>query len=348
MESYVSNTFGPCIILAGAGTGKTHSIIEKLKYIINKKIYSIDRVVCLTFSNEAVNTLRQRIMPFLHGKDPLIKTFHSFCADLLRKYGEKIEIRSNFKIILPDDGKILLHKYFKINPLLCNKYIEEIGIKKDNGHNLESFRDKLKSTENLETLIKKLEEIKFIINTAHIKKIPKQELEKLKEESDKVSCELDECKFIQTWSLYEKIKNMKNGLDYTDLHQKALELLNKCPEIANEFDYVIVDEFQDTNKVQCMLLDKIAKKRDVTVVGDLNQSIYRFRGAYEDNFNYFRQIFNVKDSDIFKLDKSYRSTNKILNIAHELIQKNYENKKDCFKVRNAHNFEGEKVKIYEL
>src|SRR3989344_1189952 len=348
MESYVSNTFGPCIILAGAGTGKTHSIIEKLKYIINKKIYSIDRVVCLTFSNEAVNTLRQRIMPFLHDKDPLIKTFHSFCADLLRKYGEKIDIRSNFKIILPDDGKILLHKYFKINPLLCNKYIEEIGIKKDNGHNLESFRDKLKSTENLETLIKKLEEIKFIINTAHIKKIPKQELEKLKDERDKISCELDEGKFIQTWSLYEKIKNMKNGLDYTDLHQKALELLNKCPEIANEFDYVIVAEFQDTNKVQCMLLDKIAKKRNITVVGDLNQSIYRFRGAYEENFSYFKEMMRIKKEDIYTLDRSYRSTNKILNVAYELIKNNYLIKEDCFRVKNAYNENGNNIEVYEL
>lgn len=348
MESYVSNTLGPCIILAGAGTGKTHSIIEKLKYIINKKVYSIDRVVCLTFSNEAVNTLRQRIMPFLHDKDPLIKTFHSFCADLLRKYGEKIDINSNFKIILPDDGKILLHKYFKINPLLCNKYIEEIGIKKDNGHNLESFRDKLKSTENLETLIKKLEEIKFIINTAHIKKIPKQELERLKGESEKISYELDECKFIQTWSLYEKIKNLKNGLDYTDLHQKALELLNKCPEIANEFDYVIVDEFQDTNKVQCRLLDKIAKKRNITVVGDLNQSIYRFRGAYEENFSYFKEMMGANIQNIYALDKSYRSTNKILNVAHELIKNNYLIKEDCFKVKNAYNENGKNIEIYEL
>ena len=348
MEPYISKTQGPCVILAGAGTGKTRSIIEKLKYIINHKVYPIERVVCLTFSNEAVNTLIQRILPYLRNKEPIIRTFHSFCADLLRSHGEKIGIKQNFKIILPDDGKILLHKYFKIAPALCNKYIEEISITKDLGNSLESFSSKARDQENLERLTKILEDLKFTINTSHIKKIKKEDLEKLKEERDRLESELSNGKFVQAWKSYEKIKSNKNGLDYTDLHIKAIELLTKHPEIADSFDYIIVDEFQDTNKVQCQLLDKLAKKRDITIVGDLNQSIYRFRGAYEENFSYFKEIMGVSKSDIYHLEKSYRSTNKILNIAHELIQNNYKNKEDCFKVKNAYNQTGENTKVYEL
>ena len=348
MEQYLSNLKGPCVVLAGAGTGKTRSIIEKLKYIINNKVYPIERVVCLTFSNEAVNNLRERIIPHLKDKEPIISTFHSFCADLLRAYGEKIGVKQNFKIITPDDGKILLHKYFKVVPLLCNNYINEISSSKDLGKNISTFEKHSKSIEEIQKLSKELEYSKFKINTNHINKISKSEIELIKEKRDSLEEQIKQAKFIQAWKNYEKIKSANNGLDYSDLHNKALELLTNYPEIANNFDYAVVDEFQDTNKIQCNILDKLALKRNITVVGDLNQSIYRFRGAYEDNFNYFRQIFNVSNDNIFKLDKSYRSTNKILNIAHELIQNNYKNKEECFKVKSAYNIDGDKTKVFEL
>lgn len=346
--SYLEKIRGPCAVLAGAGTGKTRSIIEKLKYIINSNALPIEKVVCLTFSNEAVNNLQERIIPYIKTKEPIIRTFHSFCADLLRVYGDKIGVKTNFKIITPDDGKILLHKYFKTAPILCNKYIDEISSSKDLGKTLESFSKHTRTPNEIAELSKKLEDIKFKINTNHINKISNDEIESIKEIRDKVEEEIKGAKFLQAWKSYEKIKIANNGLDYSDLHNKALELLTKHPEITDNFDYVIVDEFQDTNKIQCILLDKIAKKRNITVVGDLNQSIYRFRGAYEENFAYFKSIFNLKDEDIYRLDKSYRSTNKILDIAHQLIQNNYENKSDCFHVKNAHNIEGEKTKIFEL
>ena len=345
---YLKKVSGPCAVLAGAGTGKTRSIIEKLKYIINNKPIPIESVVCLTFSNEAVNNLKERIIPFLKNNGPIISTFHSFCADILRAHGEKINIKTNFKIITPDDGKILLHKYFKTPPLLCNRYIDEIGTKKDLGISLESLKLQEKSQEEIQNLSRKLEEAKFKINTNHINKLSKDQIDVIKEERDNLENQIKNAKFIQAWKSYEKIKQSQGGLDYSDLHNKALELLTKHPEISNSFEHVIVDEFQDTNKIQCDLLEKIAIKKNITVVGDLNQSIYKFRGAYEDNFNYFKEKFQVKNEDIYRLDKSYRSTNKILNIAHELIKNNYEKQEDCFKVRNAHNFEGDKVKVFEL
>ena len=346
--SYIERTKGPTAVLAGAGTGKTRSIIEKLKYIINHKPFPIENVVCLTFSNEAVNNLKERIIPHLKSKEPIISTFHSFCADILRAHGEKIGIKTNFKIITPDEGKIFLHKYFKTPPLLCNKYIDEISTKKDLGISIGDLKKDERNQEDIQKLSKELEESKFKINTNHINKLSKEQIDEIKERKDHLEKEINSAKFIQAWKNYEKIKQANNGLDYSDLHNKALELLNKNPNVTDSFEHIIVDEFQDTNKLQCDLLEKIAVKKNITVVGDLNQSIYRFRGAYADNFNYFKQIFSVKNQDIFKLDKSYRSTNKILNIAHELIQNNYENKEDCFKVRNAHNIEGEKTKVFEL
>ena len=377
---YITKTNGPCVILAGAGTGKTHSIVEKIKYLIEKKEYLPENIVCLTFSNEAVNTIRQRILPYLknqkidtqflddfnckgscstckrqcfcsdrHNQEPIIRTFHAFCADIIRKHGEKIGMKENFKIILPDDGKILLHKHFKTHPSLCTKYIEEISIAKDLGYSVEKLEKKVNnSLKEIDELVKELEELKFQVNTAHIKKINTEESEKLKTKKEEIEEEIKQRKFIHAWKSYEKIKTVKNGLDYSDLNHKALEILEKFPEVANEYEYIVIDEFQDTNRLQCELIKKIAIHKNITIVGDLNQSIYRFRGAYKDNFNYIKKELNIGDSDLFKLDKSYRSTNKILAVAHELIKNNYKNQEECFEVKNVHNESGEEVKIFEL
>ncbi len=347
---YIKKTSGPCVILAGAGTGKTYSIVEKIKYLIEKRIYKPEEIVCLTFSNEAVNTIRQRIFPFLkNNQEPIIRTFHAFCADILRKHGEKIGIKKDFKIILPDDGKILLHKYFKTHPQLCTKYIEEISIAKDLGYSVEKLEKNIKiSLKDIEELSKELEELKFQVNTAHLKKIKTEESETIKSKKEQIEEEIKQRKFIHAWKSYEKIKELKNGLDYSDLNHKALEVLEKHPEVTEEYKYVVIDEFQDTNKLQCNLIKLIAPHRNLTIVGDLNQSIYRFRGAYKDNFNQIRKELDIEDSDIYKLDKSYRSTNKILAIAHELIKNNYKIQTECFEVKSAYNESGDNILVYEL
>ncbi|MEK6846660.1 MAG: ATP-dependent DNA helicase [Nanoarchaeota archaeon] len=347
---YLTKTTGPCVVLAGAGTGKTYSIIEKIKYLIQKKIYQPNKIVCLTFSNEAVNTIRERMFPFLTGKEePVIRTFHSFCADLLRKRGEKIGIKQDFKIVLPDDGKILMHKYFKIHPTLCASYIEQISILKDLCKTIEKTERKINdSLKDLENLLKKLDEINFQLNTAHLKKIDLATKAKLQEKKEFLEHEIKKCKFVQAWKSYEKIKSLKNGLDYADLNIKALELLKNFPEVSEEYEYLIIDEFQDTNKLQCELITKIAPHKNITIVGDLNQSIYRFRGAYKDNFNFIKKELNITNNDIFKLDKSHRSTNKILSVSHKLIKNNYPNPEECFEVKSVRNEQGDPIEIYEL
>ena len=349
MESYITKTTGPCVVLAGAGTGKTYSIVEKTKYLIQKKIYPINKIVCLTFSNEAVNTIRERMFPFLDSEEPVIRTFHSFCADLLRKHGEKIKIRPDFKIIGEDEGKILLHKYFKTHPRLCGSYIKQISYLKDFGYSIDKIEKKIGNNEtNLEDMTRKLDELSFQLNTAHIKKMGLSEKKYLQEKKEALEQEIKQRKFLQVWRSYEKIKSLKNGLDYADLNLKALELLDKFPEASEDCKYLVIDEFQDTNKLQCELIIKIAPHKNITIVGDLNQSIYSFRGAYKNNFNFIKEKLNITSSDIFKLDKSHRSTNKILSVAHRLIKNNYLIQSECFEVKSVRNEQGAPVEIYEL
>lgn len=353
MADFIQKATGPHIVLAGAGTGKTHTIVKKISYLIKNKLYEPEHIACLTFSNEAADSLKNRIKKELgQSKEPLVKTFHSFCADLLRTRGKEIEIPSEFKIITPDEAKILLHKHFKIHPQLCHRYIEALGVAKDLGiepETLEAYLEKRLSKQHITNLQDTLEQLQFECNTSYLGgKRNRSEQSEKKEKLKEAGSLLKIKKFAQAWKAYEKIKAKKRMLDYADLHKKALELLKRNPSLSEEYHYIIVDEFQDTNKLQGELLEKIGIKRNVTVVGDLNQSIYRFRGAYKENISKFKEAFNVPPENIISLDKSYRSTNTVLRIAHKLIEKNYTDKKECFEVRNAFEKEGSPSEVIEL
>jgi len=356
-EEAIRKTNGPCVILAGAGTGKTYTIVEKIKYIINNKVYRPERVVCMTFSNEAANNLLsrvQRMFNFENGKEPVIKTFHAFSSDLLRRYGDKIGISKDFNILTPDESKVIMHKYLKVPAGNCHKYISSIGNAKDLGISLDSFMEYIDrrllgfGISKIEYLEKKLEDLYFELNTFYLRKdkgIKKREITDL---ARGISNLLQIKKFVNAWRAYEKIKQIKNLQDYSDLNRNALRLVKENKEISGDYDYFIVDEFQDTNKVQLDLLASLAHHCNITVVGDLNQSIYRFRGAYNKNLDDFEGIFCVKESDIFSLDKSYRSSNKILRAAHKLIVHNYANPEDCFEVSNVNFREGNNIEVYEM
>jgi DNA helicase-2/ATP-dependent DNA helicase PcrA len=348
-EEAIKKVTGPCIILAGAGTGKTHTIVEKIKYIISNKIYEPEKVLCLTFSNEAANSLKNRVAPYIKDREPIIRTFHSFCADFLRLYGTKISVKETFKILLPDDAKIMLHKNFKLNPRLCVKYVDSLGLAKDLGISLEIMEkylvDKL-SKLKYDDLEKRAEILQFELNTSYLKKSQSKSL--LKEEMNALTNLIQIKKFVQAWRAYEKIKNRSNFLDYGDLNMKALELVKIFPDLKNSFDYIIVDEFQDTNKQQLELLKILSGKNNITIVGDINQSIYQFRGAYKDIFSEFKEHFKVEQKDIINLEKSFRSPNTVLRTAHKLIENNYARKEECFQVLNANNIEGKNVQVIEV
>ncbi|MDP3881990.1 MAG: ATP-dependent DNA helicase [Nanoarchaeota archaeon] len=343
---------GPCVILAGAGTGKTYAIVEKIKYLIKNKIYSPEKIVCITFSNEAANNLLSRVRIFLdsESKEPVIRTFHGFSADILREHGHLLGIKPDFKILDPDEAKVLLHRNLRVQAYHCHKYIASINSAKDLGISIGSIQDyldkKAKRFQDLD-LEKRLAELQFQLQTLHLKSDKEAKKEILVQIKD-ISSFLDLKKFMNAWNAYEKIKSKNNYQDYSDLNQKALSLLDKFPEAAANYDYIVVDEFQDTNKIQIDFLISLALKGNVTIVGDLNQSIYRFRGAYKDNFNVFKKHFGITDKDIYNLDMSRRSSNKILRAAHSLILNNYSNPQECFEVKNHEGREGDNIEVYEL
>ncbi|MDO8508570.1 MAG: ATP-dependent DNA helicase [Nanoarchaeota archaeon] len=351
-DETIRKAVGPCVILAGAGTGKTYSIVEKIKYLIKEGIYKPERIVCITFSNEAANNLISRIRRNfdLNYGEPVIRTFHGFSADLLREYGDRIGINRNFGILTPDEAKVVLFRFLKVPVGNCHGYIQSLGSAKDLGIRSEDVKnyliEKMKNFEGVD-LQKRLESLQFEMQTLYLRKdhIRKKEIAK---EIKNITSLLKLGKFLNVWNAYEKLKSIKNYQDYSDLNRNALALLHNNKQIAKNYDYIIVDEFQDTNKVQLDFLKELAEHRNITIVGDLNQSIYRFRGAYNKNFQEFKEIFKVQKEDIFNLDKSFRSSNKILRTAHKLIMNNYENKEECFEVFNAKNREGEKIEVYEL
>ena len=353
-EEAIKKAKGPCVILAGAGTGKTYTIVEKIKYLIDNKIYKPEKIVCITFSNEAANNLLSRVRKsneFEEGKEPIIKTFHAFSAELLRKYGYLIGIDKEFKVLIPDEAKVILHRYLKINAGNCHNYIKAIGTAKDLGISIESLREyidiKISNFGGID-LEKRLDSLQFELKTLYLRGNNRHEKNKLSLDAKKISDLLKLKKFVAAWGAYEKLKKIKGYQDYSDLNKNALYLLKNNSNISGEYDYVIVDEFQDTNKVQLDLLYALTHHKNVTVVGDLNQSIYRFRGAYKKNFDEFKEFFNIKNEDIFNLDMSYRSSNKILRVAHKLILNNYEKYNECFEVLNVNNREGENIEVYEL
>ncbi len=344
---------GPCVVLAGAGTGKTHQIVQKLVYLIEGKHYEPSQVVCITFSNEAANNLlvrTQRAFSTNNFPLPTIKTFHGLSAELLRAHGSKVGVVSDFKILDPDQAKVLLHRSLKVVPSVCHKYVASIGMAKDLGISLELLQahvDLLGKQLSGVDVPKKIEELSFDLQTLHLKKSAEHKHD-LVEEITNLRSYADLKRFVNTWRAYEKIKVKSSYLDYADLNSKALELLTRFPETSQSFGYIIVDEFQDTNKVQLDLLFSLASSGNIMIVGDMNQSIYRFRGAYKNNFSQFISHLNVQKEDIFTLARSFRSPNKILKAAHRLIVNNYERPEECFEVSNAQGLEGAPIEVFEL
>src|SRR3989344_2402468 len=137
----IEKSEGPCVILAGAGTGKTHTLIEKVKVLVNSGKYAHDKIECITFSNEAANSLKARLMRELdERKEIKVETFHAFSADLLRKYGKSIGIEEDFSILTPDEAKVILNRSLRVQPYYCHRYVASVGMAKDLGITLEMIQ----------------------------------------------------------------------------------------------------------------------------------------------------------------------------------------------------------------
>lgn len=281
------HTEGPLLVLACAGSGKTRVIAHKFAHLVKSKKFSPDSILTLTFTNKAANEMKERIT-FLSGKDPAnawIGTFHSQCNRLLRKEIRPLGYRPDFSIYDDDDHCTLIRhilREFRFHEALYRGVAAKISSLKSSLIGPEEF-----------------------LSTGD-------------------GFGFDE-KLAKVYVRYRDELKRCNALDFDDLIGVTVTLFERYPEILkkyqNAFSYLLVDEFQDTNYAQYRLLKLLASgHRNISVVGDDDQSIYRFRGADVNNVYKFEKDF--PGTKVIRLEQNYRSTQNILNVASAVISKN--------------------------
>ena len=279
---------GPVLILAGAGSGKTRTVTYRIAHMVREKGVSPLNILALTFTNKAAKEMKERAEALV-GNDIhnlQISTFHSFSVRLLRIYGEKLGYGKNFNIYDTDDQKSLISKIMK-----------ELNVQDDS------------TPGKIANRISKLKEKGIDIKTIE------REVD-LRVPSNRV--------FFDIYDKYDKTLRSSNAMDFSDLILNANKLLDNSEvlgRVQERYKYIIVDEYQDTNDLQYEIINKIASKyNNICVVGDEDQSIYAFRGANINNILNFERDY--KNALVIKLEKNYRSTERILNAANELIRNN--------------------------
>lgn len=288
----VMKTEGPLLVLAGAGSGKTKVLTTRIVYLIQEKKVDPKSILAITFTNKAAREMKDRVINMLGEKayEIQISTFHSFGLQIIKKHYEKLEYKRNFTILDSEDSLSLIRKILKelnIDPQIYNP---------------KRIRNIISSNKN------------ELIDAEGYSKFVHTEFDK---------------KVLEVYKKYEKKLIESSSLDFDDLLMKPIILFQKYPEILQEYQekykYILIDEYQDTNGAQYLLTKMIsAKYKNICVVGDESQSIYSFRGAN------FRNILNFekdyKDAEVILLEKNYRSTQNILNVANDVIKNNTQKK----------------------
>lgn len=279
---------GAVLVTAGAGSGKTRLLTHRIAYLISELQVSPYNILAITFTNKAAKEMKDRVEKMIEGGDRVwISTFHSMCAKILRMDIEKLgDYDSNFSIYSDQDTE----KLFK---QICAKYNIEREEKRKN--------------------------ISYHINNLKNNNMTMTEYKKMYEY-------LDDIETIEhIYYDYQTELRKANALDFNDLMNVTYQLFKQCPEVlekyAKRFKYVLVDEFQDTNTIQYDLVKMLTSvHKNIFVVGDEDQCIYTWRGAnFANIFDFQKDFENVK---LFKLERNYRSTKKILNLANKLIKNN--------------------------
>lgn len=284
---------GPVLILAGAGSGKTTVLINRIANMIANGIHPWN-ILAITFTNKAAKEINDRLSASLgaDGEGVWASTFHSLGMRILMKFGAEIGIGSGFTIYDTADQKTLVKEVLKeLN------YDEKMFPVNSIISHISGAKDKMISPEQYE-------------KTAGSAGYHAQQMSKI-------------------YSLYQKKLRKNNAVDFDDLITETVHLFEKCPEVLDfyqrKFLYVMVDEYQDTSHSQYRLVSALAEKhQNICVVGDDDQSIYRFRGADVTNILEFEKQF--KDAKVIKLEQNYRSTTQILDVANEIIKNNKERK----------------------
>lgn len=280
---------GPVLILAGAGSGKTRVLTNRTAYMINELGINPWNILAITFTNKAAKEMRERIDNIVgFGSESIwVATFHSTCVRILRRHIDLLGYESGFAIYDTDDTKSIMKDILKRLKIDTKQYPER------------SFLNRISDCKN---------------------RLSAPEDEKL----DAIGSFADE-QFAKVYAIYQDTLHKNNALDFDDLIMKTVELFKAFPQVLDNyqerFKYIMVDEYQDTNTAQFELISLLAKKyRNICVVGDDDQSIYRFRGANIRNILDFEKIY--PDALVVKLEQNYRSTQNVLDAANAVIRNN--------------------------
>ena len=312
MQKLAVTSFGkPILIFAGAGSGKTRVLTHKIAYLVENMGMPPENILAVTFTNKAASEMKNRVEKLIDGFEISkinIGTFHSICALFLRKNIYLLDYKPGFTIYDQDDSTKLVKNVIKELDLDPKQYNHK--------------------------------NIAYLISNLKNKMISSGDYER-------ITSEYREIKIAKIYELYQKQIKANNAVDFDDLLLLPLEIFDKYPEklieYQNKYQYVLVDEYQDTNKPQFEFIYSITKSHgEICVVGDDDQSIYGWRGADIQNILDFEKSF--ENSKIIKLEQNYRSTSNILNAAHSVVSKNI-NRAD--KKIWTENDSGELIKIIE-
>ena len=303
----VAQTEGPVLILAGAGSGKTRVLTHRIAYLMDEKGVNPWNILAITFTNKAAQEMRERVDKLVgFGSESIwVSTFHSACVRILRRHIDNLGYDTNFTIYDTDDQKSLMKD-------VCRKM-------------------------NIDTKIYK--ERSLLAQISHAK----DELLTPDDMEVKAAGDYNMKKVASVYREYQATLRKNNALDFDDLIVKTVELFEKCGAVLEyyqeRFKYIMVDEYQDTNTAQFKFISLLAQRyQNLCVVGDDDQSIYKFRGANIGNILGFEHVF--PDARVIRLEQNYRSTRNILNAANQVIANNTERKAKTLWTENE---EGSKV-----
>lgn len=308
----VYHTDGPLLILAGAGSGKTRVLTHRIAYLIEERNVNPWNILAITFTNKAAGEMRERVDSLVgFGSESIwVSTFHSMCVRILRRFIDRLGYDNRFTIYDTDDQKTLMKE-------VCKKVAIDTKVFKER-----SLMSAISSAKN-ELILPD----EFELNAGG---------------------DFAKLKIAKVYREYEAQLKANNALDFDDLLVKTVQLLQTQPDVLENyqerFRYIMVDEYQDTNTVQFQLVRLLAGKyRNLCVVGDDDQSIYKFRGANIRNILDFEHEFS--DACVIKLEQNYRSTGNILNAANRLIANNKGRKEKTLWTANG---EGELVHLRQF
>ncbi len=309
-QKAIFHTEGPVLILAGAGSGKTTVLVNRIAYIIKAGLAEPWQILAITFTNKAAGELKERIEAVggEGAEEVWAATFHSTCARILRRYGDRLGFTSHFTIYDTDDSRRLMKEIMKqLN--IDEKFLPHKTVLNE----ISKYKDKMKEPKDVKSLASYDSRLKYI---------------------------------AEAYELYQQRLLTSDAMDFDDLICNTIKLFEKNEDVLEyyqrRFKYIMVDEYQDTNKSQYRLISLLSKMRNnLCVVGDDDQSIYRFRGATIENILSFENEF--KGAEVIRLEQNYRSTGTILDAANHVIKHNEERKGKTLWTENP---KGERITLH--